>query len=180
MDGLSMTAETPSASSGSVSESAPGQVFQPPKLREIVEVIDLMGTVASRVREDSSGDLGGGGSGGAGQAQTGGATGTSARDDAIKNAPAPAIMQQKLITHLSAEIKRVEQQARTLMRSNQRGSAFLLAELYRKIRRLTALIADILSASADMIKRFYVSVFIDRQPMVVTGGSLAASDTASR
>lgn len=174
MDGLSVTAETLSASSGNTSETAPGQVFQPPKLREIVEVIDLMGTVAMRVREDSSGDMGGGGS--AGQAQTGGATGTSARDDAIKNAPIPAVMQQKLITHLNEEIKRVEQQAKTLMRSNRRGSAFLLSDLYRKIRRLTALISDILSASADMIKRFYISVFIDRQPLVVTGGSLTRSE----
>lgn len=155
------------------SESAPARVFQPHALKEIVEIIDLMGNVASRVREDKSGDLGAGGS----TATTGAAqTGSSARDQAIANVPAPEVMQQKLVAHLEKELKSVEKQARKLARSRKRGSAFMLSELYKNIHRLTALIADLLQASAEIIKRFYISVFIDRQPLVVTGGSLARSE----
>lgn len=153
--------------------SAPLRVFQPHALKEIVEIIDLMGNVASRVREDKSSDLGaGGGTTTSGAAQTG----TSARDQAIANVPAPEVMQQKLIAHLEKEIVAIEKQATRIARSRKRGSAYLLSELYRKIRRLTAIIADLLQASAEMIKRFYVSVFIDRQPLVVTGGSLVRSE----
>lgn len=161
-----MSAETTSASLTQGSHNAPRQVLQPPQLRKMMDVIDLMDTVAMRVREDSSYDLPI--AAGARRGQTGGAQtgGTSTRDDAIAHVPVPAVMQRKLVTHLEQEIKHIERQARTIARSNRRGSAFLLTELYRKIRRLTALIADILSASADMIKRFYISVFIDRQPMV--------------
>ncbi|MFA4875625.1 MAG: hypothetical protein WC690_09840, partial [bacterium] len=97
-------------------------------------------------------------------------------DQAIANVPAPGVMQQKLISHLEKEIAAIEKQAIHLARSRRRGSAYLLSELYRKIRRLTAIIADLLEASAEMIKRFYVSVFIDRQPLVVTGGSLVRSE----
>ncbi len=85
-------------------------------------------------------------------------------------------MQQKLVEHLEREVKTIERQARSLRNSNVRGSGFMLSELYRKIRRLRSLIGDILHASAEMIKRFYVSVFIDRQPLVVTGGSLAHTE----
>ena len=170
MDGLSMSAETASTSLSTSSEQASSVVFQPQRLKEIVEVVDLMGTVASRVREDHSGDLPS--AAGASSARAAGQTGTSARDDAIAKIPAPEIMQQKLVEHLEKEVFRVERQAKSLARSDKRGSAHALSELYRKIRRLTSMISDILEASAEMIKRFYVSVFIDHQPLVVTGGSL--------
>ncbi len=153
---------------------APTAVFQPQKLKEIVEIIDLMGNVASRVREDNSGDLPATG-GGASQQGSGQAT-TSARDEAIAKIPVVAIMQKKLISHLEQEIRTIERSTIRLSHSDKRGSAHALSELYRKIRRLTALIADIFEASAEMIRRFYISVFIDRQPLVVTGGSLARSD----
>ncbi len=164
-------AEMPKARTTTMTSAAREQVFQPPKLREIVEVIDLMGTVASRVREDKSGDLPTAAGANAGKAagQTSAAT---ARDEAIARAPAPAIMQRKLVQHLEQEVKRVEKQARVIARSKKSGSAYLLSELYKKIRRLSSLIKDILEASTEMIKRFYISVFIDHQPLVVTGGSL--------
>lgn len=174
MDGPSLIAEAPRTDVTKVTETAPAIVFQPQKLKEIVEVVDLMGTVAARVREDASSDIPGA-TGGKAQG-SGQQTGTSARDDAIAKAPPVAVMQQKLVEHLEREVKTIERQARSLRNSNVRGSGFMLSELYRKIRRLRSLIGDILHASAEMIKRFYVSVFIDRQPLVVTGGSLAHTE----
>lgn len=175
MDGPSVLTETPRTDITKVSDSAPAVVFQPQKLKEIVEVVDLMGTVAARVREDSSADLpgGGGGSGTQGAGQT---SGTSARDDAIAKAPPMAVMQKKLVEHLEREVKAIEKQARSLKASGARGSGFRLSELYRKIRSLRSLIGDILHASAEMVKRFYISVFIDRQSIVVSGDSLARTD----
>jgi hypothetical protein len=174
---MDMKMSSPDRQSNSLStstEHAPSVVFQPQKLKEVVEIIDLMGNVATRVREDSSGDLPAAGMAGA-TARTG-QTGTSARDEAIANAPAPAVMQQKLVSHIRQEIATIERQAKKIAKSGDRGSAFMLSNLYRKIRSLSALIANILEASVDTIKRFYISVFIDRQPLVVTGGSLAQSD----
>jgi hypothetical protein len=171
MDGPKLSAAPTSTAPAKAAEKAPSVVFQPQKLKEIVEVVDLMGTVASRVREDSSGDLPG--SGAAKAAQKAGIT---AREEAIAKAPPVEIMQQKLVQHLREERSQIQRQARAVAKSNQPGAAWTLAELYRKIRRLSSLITQILQASAEMVKRFYVSAFIDRQPLVVTGGSIVQSD----
>ncbi len=168
MDGVKLTAESQTSTLKTSPNTVSEQVFQPPKLREIVEVIDLMGTVASRVREDKRGDLPVGGK--AGGAAQGTQSGTTARDEAIAKIPPVLVMQQKLVQHIRREVRSIEREASALSRSKSRGSAFLLSELYRKIRRLSSLVSDILEASADMVKRFYVSVFIDRHPLVVTDG----------
>lgn len=164
--------ERSSVSPTTTKESAPAVVFQPKALKEIVDVVDLMGTVAARVREDNSGDLPAASGGGAAGQQTG----TSARDEAIAKIPTVHVMQKKLVEHLEDEVKTMQRQARSLKHSNARGSAYLLTELYRKVRRLKSLISEILHASAEMVKRFYISAFIDRQPLVVTGGSLAHTE----
>ena len=166
MDGVGLSAEASKSTLNTSPNVISDKVFQPPKLREIVEVIDLMGTVASRVREDKRGDLptAGGTAAGTGTAQTG----TTARDEAIAKIPAPAIMQQKLVEHIRREVRTVERQAKTLSKSQKPGSAYLLSELYRKIRRLSSLISELLAASTEMIKRFYVSIFIDRHPIIVS------------
>ncbi len=168
MDGVSLSAETPKSTLRTSRDAVSDKVFQPPKLREIVEVIDLMGTVASRIREDKRGDLPvGGAAAGTGQ---GTQTAVTARDEAIAKIPPVLIMQQKLVLHIRKEVRSIEREARILSKSKNRGSAYTLSELYRKIRRLSSLLSDILEASAEMVKRFYVSVFIDRHPLVVTDG----------
>jgi hypothetical protein len=168
MDAPKLTAEAPKTNVTTVAEKAPNVVFQPQKLKEVVEIIDLMGTVASRVRED-----GGTNPAGTGGGKAQGQTGTSARDEAIANAPEVPVMQQKLIKQLEQEVRVIQRATRSLARSNRPGAAFLLTELYKKLRRLTALISTIVHASADVIKRLYISAFIDRQALVVTGdGSL--------
>ncbi len=142
---------------------APAQVFQPQKLTEIVEMIDLMGKISERMGEDRSGDMGGqGGSSttGAGQQKA-----TTTRDDLIAGVPGGPIMQQKLVAHIHQEIHALNKEARKLSRSNRRGAAFLLTEVYKKIRHLSSLIEEILMAGADVVKRFYVAVFIDKQSL---------------
>lgn len=170
MNAGKLSAETAGGSITTASERTSNVVFQPQKLKEVVDIIDLMGNITSRVREDKSGDMGGGSSS-TGGAQQGGTSATSARDEAIAKAPPVPIMQKKLIEHLEREVRLMEKQTRKLAWSNKPGSAFLLSELYKKMRRLTSLISDLLKASTNMIKRFYISVFIDHQPLVVSGGT---------
>ena len=175
MDALKKSVESQGSAVMERAEAGQIRVFQPQSLKEIVDIIDLTGNVATRVREDKSRDLGSGGAGSAAATGTG-QTGSTARDQAIANVPVPQVMRQKLVSHLEKELVTVEQQARKLSRSGKKGSAYMLSELYKKIHRLTSLIADLLEASAVVIKRFYISVFIDRQPLVVTGGSLVQSE----
>ncbi len=171
MAGQEIMGETPKASMTVASQAPSERVFQP-QLRQIVEVIDLMGTVASRVRENPPSNLPAGAATGGAAAQTA----VSARDEAIAKIPEPAIMQQKLVKQLELEISRFDRQAKKLSRSKARGSAFLLADLYKKIRSLTSLVSSILEASTDIIKRFYISAFIDHQPLSVTGDALAQAE----
>ena len=150
-------------------------VFQPPRLSQIVEIVDVMGSVVESIREENARDLpvAGRAIASAGAAQT--AT-VSARDAAIAAAPPVPIMQKKLVKHLRKEVRIIEREVWKLSHSRARGSAYLLSVLYRKIRRLSSLIGEILHAGADVIKRFYVAVFIDHQPLIVRGGTLAPSD----
>ena len=157
-------------------ERANNVVFQPQKLKEVVEIVDLMGKISSRVREDNSGDLPVGAGAGA-TTQTGqAAAGQSTRDQAIAKAPPIPIMQRKIVRHLEREVRTLQHQAMVLSRSKKRGSAYLLAELYKRIRRLSLVISDMMHASAAMIRRFYISVFIDHQPLIVPGGRLAGME----
>lgn len=149
-------------------------VFQPPRLSQIVEIVDVMGNVVESIREENARDLPTASStAAAGAAQ---AASVSARDAAIAAAPPVPVMQKKLVKHLKKEVRIIEREVRKLSRSRARGSAYVLSVLYRKIRRLSSLIGEILHASADVIRRFYISVFIDHQPLVVRGGTLAPSD----
>lgn len=167
--------QSPEAPRGALSatQAADVRVFQPAKLTEIVEMIDLMGQLSERVREDSSGDMGGAGM----QAtrQAGQASAVSARDLAIANLPASAVMQTKLVTHIKIKIKELDSQARTLARSASRGSAYMLNEIYKRIRRYTAMIEEILTASVEIVRRFYIAVFIDRQVLLVTADASTRS-----
>lgn len=89
--------------------------------------------------------------------------GTSARDHAIANIPTPAVMQKQLEAHIRAEVKQLRKQTRLIIRSRKPGSAYALAQIYAKIRHLNALLADLLEASYDVLKRLFVKVFVDKQ-----------------
>ena len=148
-------------------ESSKLIVRQPGKLQELTSLLETFENFSARVSErtgeDRSGDLGGAGAGSTGQQ---GSQGASARDLAIKNIPIPKIMQEKLTQHIRQETKKLERLARTVARSSAPGAAHTLNDLYAKIRRLNALICDILEASIEVLKRFFVRVFIDHQPIL--------------
>ena len=145
-------------------------VRQPAKLAELSKLLEtfenLSARVGERVGEDTSHDLGGAGAGAgaAGQAAAGKAT---ARDLALRAVPTvPAVLQQRLARHIRQETRKLERMARAVSRSNAPGSAHKLNELYAKIRRLNALVREILHASIEVLKRLFVRVFIDNQPIL--------------
>lgn len=165
---LTMQSSPFSISEGSV------RVFQPPKLTETVELINMLGNIQERLGEDRSQDMGGGGMAASGQGSQGTA-GTTTRDDLLKNLPVPVVMQQKLVSHMKGELKSLEREARKLSSLKGRGSAYALSEIYKRIRRLSTLIEEIVEASVELIRRFYVAIFIDRQTLWMSDGPLGQS-----
>ena len=148
-------------------ETARLVVKQPAKMAELNKLLEtfenLNARVSERSGEDASHDLGGAGTGTGGQ-QSG--QQISPRDLAIRNMPAQAVLQKKLTRHIRAETRKLEQLARAAARSSQPGAAFTLNELYAKIRRLNSLFSEILQASVDVLRRLFVRVFIDNQPIL--------------
>lgn len=136
-------------------------VLQPSKAEGLAMLVAEINELPSEnMGEDRSGDWSGSG----GAVQTGGATQqASARDQAIANVPSPAAMQRQLEAHIRAEVKELRKQTRFIIRSRKPGSAYALAQIYAKIRHLNALLADLLEASYDVLKRLFVKVFIDKQ-----------------
>lgn len=147
-------------------------VFQPQKLGEVVDLITLMGNISERIGEEQSNDMGG--SGGSGQGDQGTQSkGVTARDEALKNLPTPEVMQHRLVDHVKKHMKDAEREARILSMSNKRGSAFALNEAYKKIRRLSRLVQELLVASAEVIQRFFIAIFIDNQSVDEHGSTQA-------
>lgn len=143
-------------------------VRQPAKLAELGKLLETFDNLSARVSErqgeDVSGDLGGGGTGGT--AGTKGDGGISPRDLAIERIPPFEIVRKKLEGHIHGEVRKLEKQARRLSRASQPGSAYKLNDIYSRIRRLNALLYQMLEASVEMLKRFFIRVFIDQQPIL--------------
>jgi len=118
---------------------------------------------SENMAEDRSGDWSGAGGAVATTGHGGGTQQMSARDQALASLPQPAAMQKQLEAHIRSEVKDLRTQARVIIRSRKPGSAYALAQMYAKIRHLNALLADLLEASYDVLKRLFVKVFIDRQ-----------------
>jgi len=143
-------------------------VSQPPKLKELQELLGTLDAyesrISERVGEDRSDDLGGAGAGVGARRDDG--TYISPRDLAIQNLPLPEIMQRELGKHIRKEVKRLNREARKIVRLRRPGAAYYLNELYAKIRRLNALLHELLEASYEIVKRLFIRVFIDRQPIL--------------
>ena len=75
-------------------------------------------------------------------------------------------MQKQLEQHIRSEVKKLRKQARTIARIGKPGAAYHLNNLYARIHHLNALLAAILEASYDVLKRLFIRVFIDRQPIL--------------
>ena len=75
-------------------------------------------------------------------------------------------MQERLQAHIEQETQRLRREARRISRLGLPGRAYHLNKLYKQIRQLQLLLATILVASYEHIKRFFVRTFIDRQPIL--------------
>lgn len=138
-------------------------VLQPSKAEGLAMLVAEINELPNEgLAEDRSNDWAGGT--GTTMTTTGSSTNqASARSQAIANLPAPTIMQKQLEDHIRTEVKHLRSQARYIIRSRKPGSAYALTQLYAKIRHLNALLADLLDASYDVLKRLFVKVFIDKQ-----------------
>jgi hypothetical protein len=141
-------------------------VTQPEKIANLLDTLTLIDQVSERIGEDRSGDLGGAG-GAVQKAGAGaGARAPSPRDQAIANLPSEQIMQQKLEEKIRVEIRTLRRQIRAIPSTTQAGAAYKLNALYARIRILNRLLASLLEASFEVIKRLFIRVFIDEQPIL--------------
>ncbi len=142
-------------------------VRQPAKLAELSKLLEtfenLDARVSERTGEDRSGDMGAGG-GVAGSAQ--GDDDTSPRAKAIRDLPAPAVLRERLQTHIGKEVQKLDREAKMLARSGKPGSAYKLNTLYARMRRLNALLFDLWEAAEEVLRRLFIRVFIDEQPIL--------------
>jgi hypothetical protein len=142
-------------------------VMQPPKMKSLLDMLNILSDLPERIsevsREDASQDLGAAGSAGYAAAK---GQGASARDQAMRSLPATDVMRTRLTHHLQSEVRELEHQARKLAQSVRQGSAYVLNELYAKIRRIQMLIVELLDAAEEVIRRLYIRLFIDHQQLV--------------
>ncbi len=168
-----MTSQTPQREGGrermtSHQESKGGYeltVRQPEKITSLLAVLSDLEKISERVSEDHSQDLGGGSGGGMADDGTG-AVAVSLRKQALQSLPSKEVMQRKLTQHLKAEVAHLERGARRIARSTKRGSAYLLTQTYARIRKIQALMEELLDAALAVIERLYVRLFIDHQQLV--------------
>lgn len=143
-------------------------VHQPPKMQELNALLETFEALPSRVSEitgeDRSSDMGAAGNGGKAAAS---AKQLSPRDQKIAAISTdPNVLQEQLTAHMKREVEELAKQAKTIERLSRPGAAFQLTALYARIRRLNGLIAEIVQASYDTLKRLFVRVFIDEQPII--------------
>ena len=139
-------------------------VLQPSKAEGLAMLVAEINELPSESSTSGPSNDGPGAGSGTVAAQ-GAQQGTSTRDHALAHLPAPTVMQRQLEAHIRAEVKKLRKQTRLIIRSRKPGSAYALAQLYAKIRHLNALLGDLLEASYDVLKRLFVKVFVDRQPI---------------
>ncbi|MFA6522791.1 MAG: hypothetical protein WCS85_00240 [Candidatus Peribacteraceae bacterium] len=149
-------------------ETAKLVVNQPKKLQELnllLESFDALDRrVSERTGEDRSGDLGAAGAGTAAGAQQ---TTQSARDLAIAAMPqAPKVLRDRLVKHIGKEISHLQALSAREAHTSRPGVAFRLNKLYARIRRLNALLVELLEASIDILRRLFIRVFIDEQSIL--------------
>ena len=142
-------------------------VSQPKKLGSLLETLTLLDKVSETVGEDRSGDMGGAGTGTGQQGDDDGQSTISLREQAIANLPDATVMQRRLKVHIEKDVKRLQKQIkRAARRAADPGTAYKINQLYARIRRLNALLAELLGASQEVLKRLYVKIFVDKQTVI--------------
>lgn len=154
---------------GGTLEQAPAQTAQPQKLPNLSSMAELLGEIekiAETTGEDRSGDWSGTTPGTTAVATGGAITGQSPRDRAIAAIPEVAVMRKELEKHIVTEIKVLRKDIRRITRVRAPGAAFRLNELYTRLRRLNSLLHDLFATSYEVVRRLFVKVFIDKQPIL--------------
>ncbi len=154
--------------------AGPERVMQP-QSRETVR-LDLSNSLGSileevnRISETAAagpGEQWSGGGSTAATTATGGSSGSvSARQQAIANLPPPQVMQKQLEKHIAAEVKKLRKEAWKIARMSRPGAAHRLNIIYARIRNLNSLLSELLQASYEVIQRFFIRVFIDKQQIL--------------
>ena len=141
-------------------------VTQPATISSLLDTLNLIDQMSERVSEDRSGDMGAGGGAQQATGAGGAARVPSPRDQAIAQLPSRPVMQQKLTEKIRNEVRQLRKQIRSIPASGKPGSAYRLTKLYARIRMLNRLLASLLESSFDMIRRLFIRVFIDEQPVI--------------
>ncbi|ALM10028.1 MAG TPA: hypothetical protein DEB30_03230 [Candidatus Peribacter riflensis] len=152
-----------------IAPSAPKPVLtvtQPATISSLLDTLNLIDQMSERIGEDHSGDMGAPGAGLQARAGATGASGQSPRDVAIQNLPPQKAMQEKLEEKIRAEVGSLRRQIRSIPSAHKPGAAFKLNKLYARIRLLNRLLGNLLEASVDIVKRLFIRVFIDEQPIL--------------
>ena len=141
-------------------------VTQPDKIASLLDTLTLIDQMSERIGEDRSGDLGGGGQAGTGT--HGGAQQKlpSLREQAIAHLPPQKVMQEKLSKKIVEEVRVLRRQIHQIPASGKPGAAFKLNKLYARIRRLNGLLHELAEAAYEVLRRLFIRVFIDEQPVL--------------
>ncbi len=142
-------------------------VLQPQPLKELTKLLEsfdaLPQRISERTGEDTSSDLGSSGAAVTGTRNTG----TSPRDQAIAAMPAePLVLRTQLAKHIEKEVHDLQKLARSAASASRPGDAFHLNQIYARIRRLNALLVELWGTTVEVLRRLYIRVFVDKQPIL--------------
>ncbi|MDD5751062.1 MAG: hypothetical protein PHS73_00905 [Candidatus Peribacteraceae bacterium] len=142
-------------------------VTQTDNIASLLDTLTLIDQMSERIGEDRSGDLGGGGQAGTG-AQQGGTQQKipSPREQALASLPVQKVMQEKLSGKIVEEVRALRRQIRHIPATGKPGAAFRLNKLYTRIRRLNGLLHELAEASYEVLRRLFIRVFVDEQPVL--------------
>lgn len=163
LDMISKAPEKAQLPSGAPEGGGHQIVVQPSRV-EITDFLASLGSIMESVSDAKSGDWSSSGSM-SGGAKHDDAKDPSPRDEAIAQLPQPRVMQKKLKQHIQTEVRKLHAQAIAAARINKPGAAYRLALLYRKIRQLNMLMEELIEAAYDIVRRMFIRVFIDKQPI---------------
>lgn len=138
-------------------------VVQPEKLGNLLDAIENLAGSQETLSERTGENVGSG----ATPATTWTMTQTvqSSRDHAIANLPPQKTIQKALHTHINTEVRKLRREASRLTASSP-GTAHRINQIYANIRRLNKLLGELIHASYETLKHFFIRVFIDKQPIL--------------
>jgi hypothetical protein len=137
-------------------------VSQPEQLKDILSEIEH---ITEDINESAQEDIKSQGTkhGRGGQKSNGTMTN---RKSALAALPSSKKMESELKRHIQKEIRTLRREARRIIRLSKPGSAYQLNMIYARIRRLNALLSNLFQASVEVLKRFFIRIFVDNQSIL--------------